>query len=141
MKMKKMIPILIGIVIVAAAAFFFLKKKSNTQAATSTIDEGESTSNAKFLDINSTDSIVDNLSLSSDLKKKAKGWVKEISNKANNKSGGWDREKLENSAKDKGITYAQQLVTSALWQMYETAKVLSRDQFNTYYNELVSFGE
>lgn len=138
MKMKKMIPILIGIVIVAAAAFFFLKKKSNTTAAT--IDEGD-TSNAKFLDINSTDSIVDNLSLSSDLKKKAKGWVKEISTKANSKSGGWDREKLENSAKDKGITYAQQLVTSALWQMYETAKVLSRDQFNTYYNELVSFGE
>ena len=133
-----MIPILIGIVIVAAAAFFFLKKKSNTTAAT--IDEGD-TSNAKFLDINSTDSIVDNLSLSSDLKKKAKGWVKEISTKANSKSGGWDREKLENSAKDKGITYAQQLVTSALWQMYETAKVLSRDQFNTYYNELVSFGE
>ena len=138
MKMKKMIPILIGIVIVAAAAFFFLKKKSNTTAAT--IDEGD-TSNAKFLDINSTDSIVDNLSLSSDLKKKAKGWVKEISTKANSKSGGWDREKLENSAKDKGITYAQQLVTSALWQMYETAKVLTRDQFNTYYNELVSFGE
>ena len=138
MKMKKVIPILIGIVIVAAAAFFFLKKKSNTTAAT--IDEGD-TSNAKFLDINSTDSIVDNLSLSSDLKKKAKGWVKEISTKANSKSGGWDREKLENSAKDKGITYAQQLVTSALWQMYETAKVLSRDQFNTYYNELVSFGE
>ena len=135
--MKKMILILIGIVIVAAA-FFFLKKKSNTTAAT--IDEGD-TSNAKFLDINSTDSIVDNLSLSSDLKKKAKGWVKEISTKANSKSGGWDREKLENSAKDKGITYAQQLVTSALWQMYETAKVLSRDQFNTYYNELVSFGE
>ena len=133
-----MIPILIGIVIVAAAAFFFLKKKSNTTAAT--IDEGD-TSNAKFLDINSTDSIVDNLSLSSDLKKKAKGWVKEISTKANSKSGGWDREKLENSAKDKGITYAQQLVTSALWQMYETAKVLNRDQFNTYYNELVSFGE
>lgn len=140
MKMKKMIPLFIGLLIVAGAAFFFFKKKNNSTASPSTIDE-DATGNAKFLDINSTDSIVDNLSLSSDLKKKAKSWVKEISNKANSKSGGWDRTKLESSAKEKNITYAQQLVTSALWQMYETAKVLSRDQFNTYYNELVSFGE
>lgn len=138
MKMKKMIPLFIGLLIVAGAAFFFFKKKNNSTAPPSTIDED---ANAKFLDINSTDSIVDNLSLSSDLKKKAKSWVKEISKKANSKSGGWDRTKLESSAKEKDITYAQQLVTSALWQMYESAKVLSRDQFNIYYNELVSFGE
>ena len=140
MKMKKMIPLFIGLLIVACAAFFFFKKKNNSTASPPTIDE-DATGNAKFLDINSTDSIVDNLSLSSDLKKKAKSWVKEITNKANSNSGGWSREKLEQSAKEKGITYAQQIVTSALWQMYETSKVLSKDQFSTYYNELIEFGE
>ena len=133
MKKKTFLYIGIALAIVAVAAFFLSKKKDS--AAT------EAPENDNVIDLNSTDSIIDNLSLSSDLKKKAKGWVKEINKCVSKGTNKWDRKELENSAKDKGITYAQQLVTSALWQMYETAKVLTRDQFNTYYNELVSFGE
>ena len=132
--MKKMLPLIIGLLLAAVAAYFFLKKK-NDVVATPT-DEG--TESKRFLNLNDTDSIIDSLSLSKDLNKKAKGWVKEITKAANGNIGGWSCTKLEQSASESGITYAQQLVVSSLWQMYETSKIISRDQFKIHYEELIS---
>lgn len=134
-KMKKMLPILIGLLIVGVAAYYFLiKKKDETLPATTPTDDGSSGTP----DLHDTDSIIDSLSLSSDLNKQAKNWVRSITNAIKKGTGGWDQKKVETQASDNGITYAQQVVLSALWQMYVTAKIISVDQYRIYQDEMYS---
>lgn len=133
--MKKMLPIIIALLVVAAAAYYFLiKKKDETLPATTPTDGGSS----GITDLHDTNSIIDSLSLSSDLNKQAKNWVRSITNAIKKSTGGWDQKKVETQASDNGITYAQQVVLSALWQMYVTAKIISVDQYRIYQDEIYS---
>lgn len=133
--MKKMLPIIITLLVVAAAAYYFLiKKKDETLPATTPTDGGSS----GITDLHDTNSIIDSLSLSSDLNKQAKNWVRSITNAIKKSTGGWDQKKVETQANDNGITYAQQVVLSALWQMYATAKIISVDQYRIYQDEMYS---
>lgn len=136
--MKKMLPLLIGLLLAGAAAYYFMKKK-NVSLPVSTGGEGGNSS--KFLDLNDTDSIIDSLSLSGSLNSNAKGWVKEINRAIAAGSNGWSRSSQQDKAKENDITYSQQIVLSALWQMYATSGVITKDQFKTLQGELESLGE
>lgn len=135
--MKKMLPLLIGLLLAGAAAYYFLKNKNVSVPVPTNGDGG--TSSKKLLDLNDTDSIVDSLSLSGNLNTKAKGWVKTI-NKAVSE-GKWDKAKLQTSAKDNDITYSQQIVLSSLWQMYATSGLITQSQYKSLEGELLSLGE
>lgn len=136
--MKKMLPLLIGLLLAGAAAYYFMKKK-NVSLPVSTGGEGGNSS--KLLDLSDTDSIIDSLSLSGNLKSNAKGWVKEINRAVAAGSNGWSRSRLQDKAKENDITYSQQQVLSALWQMYATSGVITKDQYKTLQGELESLGE
>lgn len=133
--MKKMLPLLIGLLLAGAAAYYFMKKK-NVSLPVSTGGEGGNSS--KFLDLNDTDSIIDSLSLSGSLNSNAKGWVKEINKAIAAGSNGWSRSSQQDKAKENDITYSQQIVLSALWQMYATSGVINNEQYKTHESELKS---
>lgn len=135
--MKKMLPLLIGLLLVGAAAYYFLKKKNVSLPAT--IDDLGGSTSKKLLDLNDTDSIIDSLSLPGNLNSKAKGWVKTINKAAS--AGEWDKSRLQTSAKDNGITYSQQIVLSSLWQMYATSGLITQSQYKSLEGELLSLGE
>lgn len=134
MIMKKMLPIIILVLVLVGGgvgAYFLIRKKNE--------DGGEAVSAAPIssvaeLDLSDTDSIVDHLSLSSSLKTKAKKWVKEIKNAV--KNGKWNESTLKTNAKNRGVTYQQQLVISALWQMYETSGYITQSEYNKYSEEV-----
>ena len=134
MIMKKMLPIIILVLVLVGGgvgAYFLIRKKNE--------DGGEAVSAAPIssvaeLDLSDTDSIVDHLSLSSSLKTKAKKWVKEIKNAV--KNGKWNESTLKTNAQNRGVTYQQQLVISALWQMYETSGYITQSEYNKYSEEV-----
>lgn len=136
--MKRMLPLLIGLLLAAAAAYYFLKKKD---VALPSIDDLSDTSSKKLLDLNDTDSIIDSLSLAGSLNSKAKDWVKHINKAVASGTNGWSRNSLQNKAKENDITYSQQVVLSALWQMYATSGSITKDQFKSFEGELESLGE
>ena len=140
-RMKKMIPLLIGLLLLGAAAYYFLSKKGTGGGSPTIPSEGGGSGGSKLLDLNDTNSIIDNLSMTSSLKTKTKSWVKHINSQVASSSGGWSKTKLQDSANDRGITYSQQLVLSALWQMYQTAKVIDSAQFKIYEAELEELGQ
>ena len=137
-EMKKMIPLLIGLLLAGVAAYFFLRKKD---AAVQTTSSDLNLNSSKLLDLNSTDSVIDNLSLTSDLNKKAKNWVKTIKNAISSGSNGWSKNSQQKKARDNGFTYSQQLVMSALWQMYETSSYITLDDYYKYESELESLNQ
>lgn len=130
--MKKTLPLLIGLLLVGVVVYLYTKKKGNTVPSVT----GGETESGKILDLYSTDSIIENLSLSKEHRKKAKEMANGIIKAANNGTGGWSRAALEKKASENDITYAQQIVISSLWQLYESAKVLSKDQMSIYVNEV-----
>lgn len=136
--MKKMLPLLIGLLLAGAAAYYFMKKKNESLPVPT---GGEGGNSSKFLDLNDTDSIIDSLSLSGSLNSNAKGWVKEINRAIAAGSNGWSKSSQQDKAKENDITYSQQIVLSALWQMYATSGVITKDQYKTLEGELESLGE
>lgn len=130
--MKKTLPLLIGLLLVGVVVYLYTKKKGNTVPSVT----GGEIESGKILDLYSTDSIIENLSLSKEHRKKAKEMANGIIKAANNGTGGWSRAALEKKASENDITYAQQIVISSLWQLYESAKVLSKDQMSIYVNEV-----
>lgn len=130
--MKKTLPLLIGLLLVGVVVYLYTKKKGNTVPPVT----GGETESGKILDLYSTDSIIENLSLSKEHRKKAKEMANGIIKAANNGTGGWSRAALEKKASENDITYAQQIVISSLWQLYESAKVLSKDQMSIYVDEV-----
>ncbi len=130
--MKKMLPYIVVLLVVVAAAFFFFKKKNDSQIP----PDGNSDNNSsRFLDLDNTDSIIDSLSLSKDLKSKAKSWAKNIKSwvKIGDK---WKSSTIQQSAESRGWTYSQALVLSALWQMYATDNIITREQYEAYEMEI-----
>lgn len=134
--MKRILPYVIVILVVAF--LYFRNKKSNTLMP---LENFGGTGGSKFLDLNDTDSIIDSMSLSTDLNKKAKGWVKEIKKASSTGKNGWSEKALRQQALDNEITYAQQLVLSSIWQMYESAQLITREQCSAYSDELLSLSE
>lgn len=137
MKMKRMLPlfILIGLLLAAAAAYLFLKKK-NVSPPDST--GGEGGNSPKFLDLNDPDSVVDSLSLSGTLNKKAKEWAKNIIKWREASTGNWKKSTGLASAQDRGITYTQACVLDGLYQMYATQGLISKEQYHSLEDELES---
>ena len=134
MIMKKMLPIIILVLVLVGGgvgAYFLIRKKNEDG-----VGEADPLSPASALDKSDTDSIIDNLSLSSSLKTKAKKWVKEIKNAV--KNGKWNESTLKTNAQNRGITYQQQLVLSALWQMYATSGILTQSDYKKYEEEVES---
>lgn len=132
--MKKMLPIIILVLVLVGGgvgAYFLIRKKNEDG-----VGEADPLSPASALDKSDTDSIIDNLSLSSSLKTKAKKWVKEIKNAV--KNGKWNESTLKTNAQNRGITYQQQLVLSALWQMYATSGILTQSDYKKYEEEVES---
>ncbi|MBR5782022.1 MAG: hypothetical protein IKY27_08610 [Bacteroidales bacterium] len=130
--MKKMLPIIILVLVLVGGgvgAYFLIRKKNEDGGG-----EAAPLSPASALDKSDTDSIVDHLSLSSSLKTKAKKWVKEIKNAV--KNGKWNESTLKTNAQNRGVTYQQQLVISALWQMYETSGYITQSEYNKYSEEV-----
>lgn len=120
-----------GLVLIAAgvAAYFLLKKKdesSETVAVSTPL-----TSSVAEIDTSDSDSIISRLSLSSNKKSSLKKWVKQIRSAASSNKGGWSTANLKASAKNNGVTYEQQLVIAALWQMYATSNEISSSENNT----------
>lgn len=136
--MKKMLPLLIGLLLAGAAAYYFMKKK-NVSLPVSTGGEGGNSS--KFLDLNDTDSIIDSLSLSSDLNKKAKKWAKDIIKWREASTGKWKKSDGLSSAQDRGITYTQACVLAGLYQMYASQALITKEQYHSLEAELESLGE
>lgn len=78
----------------------------------------------------STDAIIEGTSMTDFEKKKAKEWVNEIQNALKHGRNGWSIAAIEKSAAEKGISYNQQLVLSATYQMYATEKLFGNDYWH-----------
>ena len=120
-----------GLVLLVAgvAAYFLLKKKDESVETVAT--SAPLTSTASEIDTSNSDSIISQLSLSSNKKSSLKKWVKQIRSAASSGKGGWSTANLKASAKNNGVTYEQQLVIAALWQMYQTSNEISSSENNT----------
>lgn len=120
-----------GLVLLVAgvAAYFLLKKKDEPIETVAT--SAPLTSATSEIDTSNSDSIISQLSLSSNKKSSLKKWVKQIRSAASSNKGGWSTANLKASAKNNGVTYEQQLVISALWQMYQTSNEISSSENNT----------
>ena len=84
----------------------------------------------------STDAIIDGTSMTDYEKQKARQWVKEIQNALKQGRGNWSISAMEKQAADKGISYNQQLVLSATYQMYATAKLFGNDYWHKIATEI-----
>lgn len=137
--MKKALPLIILILVLAGggvgAYFYFKKKKSVTDPvpASGVIEENYDDID---IDINDTDDIIEATSMTSAQKTKAKNWVKNIVKNAEAGTSGWSESKLNASANSAGITYEQQLVVSALWQMYSTQSYITQADCNKFTKEV-----
>lgn len=120
-----------GLVLLVAgvAAYFLLKKKDEPVETVAT--SAPLTSSAAEIDTSDSDSIISQLSLSSNKKSSLKKWVKQIRSAASSGKGGWSTANLKASAKNNGVTYEQQLVIAALWQMYQTSNEISSSENET----------
>lgn len=141
--MKKWLPLIIVLLVAGGGigAYFLLKKKSSDTSDTS----GASPASPTFasedeeeddIDINDTDDIIEATSMTSAQKTKAKNWVKNISKNAEAGTSGWSESKLSASAQSAGITYAQQLVVSSLWQMYSTQGYITQADCKKFTTEV-----
>ena len=123
-------PLLIGgglvLLVAGVAAYFLLKKKDESSETVAT--SAPLTTTASEIDTSNSDSIISQLSLSSNKKSSLKKWVKQIRSAASSNKGGWSTANLKASAKNNGVTYEQQLVISALWQMYQTSNEISSSE-------------
>lgn len=88
------------------------------------------------IDLSDTDAIIEATSMSSAEKKKCKNWVAEIKRAIKQSLNGWSKTSVEAKAKDQKVTYEQYLVIAALWQMYETAGIITRNKCDEYANEV-----
>ena len=118
------------VLLVAGVAAYFLLKKKDESVETVAVST-PLTSTASEIDTSNSDSIISQLSLSSNKKSSLKKWVKQIRSAASSNKGGWSTANLKASAKNNGVTYEQQLVISALWQMYQTSNEISSSENNT----------
>lgn len=142
--MKKMIPIIILILVLAGGgvgAYFYFKKKKDAEPSP-VMDEDYEEAEYDYeeeevdVDLDDTDSIISETSMSSDLQTKARNWVNTINKAASNNASGWSWTKIDQSASSSGITQAQQVVVSALWQMYQTSGYITKDQCSKFSNEV-----
>ena len=141
--MKKWLPLIIVLLVAGGGvgAYFLLKKKSSDTSDTS---DASPTSPAfaseeeeeDDIDINDTSDIIEATSMTSAQKTKAKNWVKNISKNAEAGTSGWSESKLSASAQSAGITYAQQLVVSSLWQMYSTQGYITQADCKKFTTEV-----
>ena len=118
------------VLLVAGVAAYFLLKKKDEPVETVAVST-PLTSAASEIDTSNSDSIISQLSLSSNKKSSLKKWVKQIRSAASSNKGGWSTANLKASAKNNGVTYEQQLVIAALWQMYQTSNEISSSENNT----------
>ncbi|MBR0323136.1 MAG: hypothetical protein IIX06_01435 [Bacteroidales bacterium] len=118
------------VLLVAGVAAYFLLKKKDESVETVAVST-PLTSTASEIDTSNSDSIISQLSLSSNKKSSLKKWVKQIRSAASSNKGGWSTANLKASAKNNGVTYEQQLVIAALWQMYQTSNEISSSENNT----------
>lgn len=118
------------VLLVAGVAAYFLLKKKDESVETVAVST-PLTSTASEIDTSNSDSIISQLSLSSNKKSSLNKWVKQIRSAASSGKGGWSTANLKASAKNNGVTYEQQLVIAALWQMYATSNEISRSENNT----------
>lgn len=125
--MKKMLPLLLLLIAVGLAYFVMKKKKTSTVYAPTVAGEG--------LNLNDTDSIIDNTSLSADLNSRAKKWAKNIMKWAA-KEDKWSATQLRKQAAENGYTYSQQVVLSAFYQMFASESVITRAQYDALHDEL-----
>ena len=114
-----------GLVLIAAGvvAYFLMNKKDESMAISAPL-----TLSASEIDTSDSDSIISQLSLSSNKKSSLKKWVKQIRSAASTGKGGWSTANIKASAKNNGVTYEQQLVIHALWQMYQTSNEISSSE-------------
>lgn len=117
-----------GLVLLVAgvAAYFLLKKKDEPIETVAT--SAPLTSATSEIDTSNSDSIISQLSLSSNKKQSLKKWVKEIRSAASSNRNGWSVAGIKSSASANDITYEQQLVISALWQMYKTSSEINKNE-------------
>lgn len=144
--MKKWLPLIIVLLVAGGGigAYFLLKKKSSDASDTSGASPAfaseyeEEDEEEDDIDINDTDDIIEATSMTSAQKTKAKNWVKNISKNAEAGTSGWSESKLSASAQSAGITYAQQLVVSSLWQMYSTQGYITQADCKKFTTEVKS---
>lgn len=90
-KTKKTIVIVAAVAAVALVVWLLLRKKG-------------------------TDKIISKLNVSDAIKSSIKGWVETISGYSGTE-GSWQKSEIEKNAKAKGISYEQQLVLEAAYQL------------------------
>lgn len=123
-------PLLVGgglILLVAGVAAYFLLKKKDESIEPVAISAPLTPSDSE-IDTSDSDSIISQLSLSSSKKSSLQKWVKQIRSAASSNKGGWSVAGVKSSALANGVTYEQQLVLHALWQMYQTTSEISKNE-------------
>lgn len=120
------------IIAVIAIILYYLYRRGlfggTTQAVVT--DGSQSTGN------DSIQGIINATSMTPYEKSSALGWVATIMNAAKNGTNGWSISALQKRANENGVTYNQQLVLSAVYQMYATSKLFSEDYYNQIANEI-----
>lgn len=110
------------IIIIAAAAAYVLYRRGVFSSAPATVggttDPDPSPVGGYGTDKNDTDSITDALSLSATDRLRVKDMAAHISSCVNTTSGGWNRSSILDKADDNGVTFEQQTVIEALWQVF-----------------------
>lgn len=123
-------PLLVGgglVLLVAGVAAYFLLKKKDEPIETVAVST-PLTSAASEIDTSNSDSIISQLTLSSNKKNSLKKWVKQIRSAASSNKGGWSVAGVKSSALANDVTYEQQLVLHALWQMYKTSSEINKNE-------------
>lgn len=139
-----MLPLIILILVLAGGgvgAYFLLKKKKDSENATDSTAVAADYEEADYeeesdIDLDDTNDIIEATSMTSAQKTKAKNWSKTIIKNAEAGTSGWSESKLNASAQNSGVTFAQQVVLSSLWQMYSTQGYITQSDCNKFANEV-----
>ena len=109
------------IIIIAAAAAYVLYRRGVFSSAPATVggttDPDPSPVGGYGTDKTDTDSITDALSLTATDRRKVKDMACHISKCVSTTTGGWNRSSILDKAADNGVTFEQQIVIEALWQV------------------------
>lgn len=120
--MKRMLPLLIGLLFVAAAAYYFLKKKDVAESSAESLSSDlEPVPNRTNL-VSQMNKYIDELYTGnySQYKETAKKWANQMYTWCLNQQNGWTFESQQEKAKQNGYSLALQMVQSIAWQLHGT---------------------
>lgn len=124
------------IIILVAVAVFIAWRMGWFAKTGATVAVTDPSSGSGSTGTTSTDDIINATSMTAQEREKCRGWVKEIENAIKQGRNGWSYAALSDKAVRNGISYNQQLVISAIWQMYETAKLFGQEYAQKIISEI-----